>query len=147
MERSAAGDLSKNTLSRIPSLFGKLVYLSSLRDPNSGAYRHHGLSMVFGREESARCLRQHHEQAFFEWLVLPLADKSADLTVYFSSLDDPLREVLNYWVRTKAYAQHVPAVARPMERELFVHDLEALIATIRNGLPADSAGPESSRRA
>ena len=147
LERSAAGDLWKNTLSKIPSLFGRLIYLASLRDPNSGIYRHHGLGMVFGREESGRALRENHEQAFFEWLNLSLADKSADLTVHFHSLEDPLRVVLDYWLRTKVFTGYAPSVARPMERELFAKDLEALLEIVRNGLPADSQDPASSRPA
>jgi hypothetical protein len=142
LERSAAGDLWKNTLSKIPSLFGKLAYLASLRDPNSGNYRHHGLSMVFGREESSRVLRDNHEQAFFEWLNLSLADKSADLAAYLSSLDDPPFAVLGHWSRSKTYSNHVPSATRAMERELFVKDVEALIDNIRNG-PA-GRGQESS---
>lgn len=145
LERSAAGDLWKNTLSKIPSLFGKLAYLASLRDPNSGLYRHHGLSLVFGRDESSRVLRDNHEQAFFEWLNLPLAEKSADLGLYLASLEDPLPDVLRHWSRSKSYSNHVPSATREMERELFVKDLEALIETIKNG-PA-ARGPVSSPHA
>jgi hypothetical protein len=147
LERSAAGDLWKNTLSKIPTLFGRMAYLGGLRDPNSGVYRHHGLSLVFGREESSRTLREHHEQAFFEWLNLSLADKSADLTCYFASLDDPLPVVLDHWLKTKSFEQHAPGAARPMERELFIRDLEALVETIRNGLPVDWSSRASSRSA
>ena len=147
LERSAAGDLWKNTLSRIPTVFGKLVYLASLRDSNSGIYRHHGLSMVFGREESNRVLRENHEQTFFEWLNLPLAVKSADLTDYLGSLDDPAPTVLSHWFRSKEYSHHAPSAALEMERELFVKDMEALIETIRNGWRGDETGPASSPRA
>lgn len=145
LERSAAGDLWKNTLSRIPSLFGRMACVASLRDPNSGIYRHHGLSIVFGRDESSRTLREYHERAFFEWLNLSLADKSADLTVYFASLEDPLPVILDHWLKTRYFAQYAPAAARPMEIELFVKDLEALVETIRNGLPVDSGDPQSSQ--
>lgn len=103
--------------------------------------------MVFGREESSRVLRENHEQAFFEWLNLPLVDKNADLMVYLGSLDDPVPAVLNHWYRSKSYSQHIPSTAREMERELFVKDLDALIDTIRNGWREDTAGPASSRRA
>lgn len=133
LERSAAGDLWKNTLSRISSVFGRLAYLASLRDANSGVYRHHGLTVAFGREESIRTLREQHEQIFYEWLNLPLADKSADLTAYFASLEDPRQVVLEHWLRSKPYADHPPAAARPVERELYVNDLRALIETFRNG--------------
>jgi hypothetical protein len=146
LERSAAGDLWKNTLSKIPTQFGKLAYLALLRDPNSGIYRHHGLSVVFGRDECNRALRENHEQVFLEWLNLPLADKSADLRNYLASLEDPVPEVLSYWSRSKAYSSYAPSTARDMERELFVKDLEALIETLRNGWPGGADVPGSSPR-
>lgn len=147
LERSAGGDLWKNTLSKIPTQFGKLAYLASLRDPNSGIYRHHGLSLVFGRDESNRVLRENHEQAFFEWLNLPLSDKSADLMEYLASLDDPVPTVLSHWLRSKTYSNQVPSATREMERELFVKDLEALLETIRNAWDGEADGQASSRRA
>jgi hypothetical protein len=146
LERSAAGDLWKNTLSKVPTQFGKLAYLASLRDPNSGIYRHHGLSMVFGRDESSRVLRETHEQAFFEWLNLSLADKSADLLEYLTSLEDPVPTVLSHWFHSKPYSGQVPSATREMERELFLKDLEALIETFRNGWGPDTDVPASSPR-
>ncbi len=144
LERSAAGDLWKNTLSKIPTHFGKLAYLGSLRDTNSGIYRHHGLSMVFGREESSRVLREHHEEAFFEWLNLPLSEKSADLILYLESLEDPVPAVLNHWLSSRPYGSQMPSAAREMERELFMKDLDALVDTIRNGWRGDSCDRASS---
>ena len=89
LERSAAGDLWKHTLSRIPTLFGRIAYLSSLRDSNSGIYRHHGLSALFGRDDSTKALRESHERAFHEWLGLKMEEKYYDLTRYLAELDDP----------------------------------------------------------
>ncbi|MDP9115300.1 MAG: hypothetical protein M3O20_16675, partial [Acidobacteriota bacterium] len=66
LERDALADLWKHTLSQIPTVYGRLVYLASLRDPNSGTYRHHGLSASFGREQSIYALRKSHEQTFLE---------------------------------------------------------------------------------
>src|SRR6202171_603321 len=99
LERNALADLWKHTLSQIPSTYGRVVYLASLRDANSGIYRHHGLSAAFGREESLSALRKSHEDAFREWLNLPLPDKSADLVAYFQSLDENPRQVVTYLAR------------------------------------------------
>src|SRR5579862_3699526 len=107
LERYAVQDLWKHTLSRIPTLYGRLFYLSSLRDPNSGAYRHHGLSTAFGREESARALQESHEEAFLEWVKLPLSEQKADLTHYLDELEDPHRTVVNHWLRSKSYRLQV----------------------------------------
>ncbi len=86
LERSALADLCKQTLSRIPTWSGKLVYLASLRDVHSGTYKHYGLISVFGRDEAVKALRESHQAAFRSWLALSLAEKNDDLRQYISSL-------------------------------------------------------------
>jgi len=143
LERTALADLWKHTLSQIPTLYGRLDYLASLRDPNSGAYRHHGLSLAFGRDESSNALKQSHERTFSEWLSLPLAGKSADLKSYLDSLDDPQGIVVDHWLRSDHYLARIPDSARPMESELFRRDVEALLQILRNA--ADPPDPSSGR--
>ena len=85
-DRSAAADLWRNTISQIPSVFGKLVYLASLRNPNNGAYEHHGLALVFGEDEANKALRNSHNKVFAEWLSFNLEQQKADLDLYISGL-------------------------------------------------------------
>ena len=144
LERSAINDLWKNTLSRIGTVYGRLTYLASLRDPNSGAYKHHGLSAVFGREESGRALRESHENAFVEWLRLSLAEKYDDLRQYLAPLEDPWDVVVEHWLRSGVFRTIAPSAARPVETELFCHDLEALLETFRHSARAGGSGPGSS---
>ncbi len=47
LERGAAADLWQRTLAQIPTLFGRLVYLCSLREQNTGRYEHFGLAQMF----------------------------------------------------------------------------------------------------
>jgi len=129
LERSATADLFKNTLSRIPTLFGRLAYLASLRDSNSGVYRHHGLASIFGRDESRKALSQSHQTVFKEWLNLPLADKKDDLSAYLNGLDDPRPEVLDHWASLRPYLGYMPASARVSERELFCAEFDVLLET------------------
>src|SRR5215469_3816577 len=89
LENTAAGDLWKHTLSQIPTVYGRLSYLASLRDQNSGIYRHHGLAAMFGRDESSRALRDSHEQVFLEWITLSMREKRLDLGRHFAALEDP----------------------------------------------------------
>ena len=146
LERSAAGDLWKHTLSQIPTVYGRLSYLASLRDQNSGIYRHHGLAAMFGREESSKALRESHEESFLEWLNLSLREKQLDLVDYFTGLEDPLNVVVDHLIRSGIYRSQVPVKARRMEQRLFCTDLEALLETIRNGLPGVAPAPPASPR-
>jgi len=132
LERSATGDLLKHTLSRIPTVFGRLAYLASLRDSNSGVYHHHGLTILFGREESVKALKESHQHAFFEWVGFPLGEKNEDLGHYLAGLEEPREIVVEHWLRSRIYKTYIPTSARQMERELFSSDLEALLEIIRN---------------
>ena len=146
LERNALADLWKHTLSQIPSIYGRLVYLASLRDANSGIYRHHGLSASFGREESLSALRKSHEDTFREWLRLPLSDKSADLVSYFQNVDEDPRQVVSYLARATPYLSQVPDSASRAQRRQFKMEIEILLELIKN----DSGGerfPGSARRA
>ena len=136
LERSALADLWKHTLSQIPTTYGRLVYLASLRDPNSGSYRHHGLSAAFGREESVSALRHSHEDVFLEWLNLPLAAKSSDLKNYFENTGESARTVVAYLARSGSYLSQPPDSARPAQRRQFKMEMEALLELLR---PAGAA--------
>ena len=146
LERNALADLWKHTLSQIPSVYGRLVYLASLRDANSGIYRHHGLSAAFGREESLSALRKSHEDTFREWLRLPLSDKSADLITYFQNVDENPRQVVTYLARATPYLTQVPDAASRAQRRQFKMEMEILLELLKN----DSGGerfPDSARPA
>jgi hypothetical protein len=140
LERTAAADLWKHTLSKIPTVFGRLVYLGTLRDPNSGAYRHHGLSAAFGREESGRALKQSHEELFQSWLEQPLAERAEDLKLYLLSLDDSPASVVEEWLRSGVYRTHAPTDASEAQKRHFSKDLKALLEVFRNEF---AAGPRT----
>jgi hypothetical protein len=131
LERSATADLFKNTLARIPTVFGRLAYLASLRDSNSGIYHHHGLASIFGRDESRRALWQSHQIVFQEWLDLTLREKKEDLSTYFEGLEDPRPLVLDLWTSIRTYRSYIPASARESERELFDAEFDVLLETFK----------------
>jgi len=147
LERDPLADLWKHTLSRIPSFYGRLIYLTSLRDPNSGFYRHHGLSLAFGREESGRALRESHERAFLEWLQLPLPQKNSDIASYLADLEEGGAGVAATWFRTGYYRNLIPDRATRAQKEHFLQESEVLLEILRNAGAAAGKSPDSVPRA
>lgn len=132
LERDAISDLWRNTLSQIPAVFGRLVYLAALRDQNSGRYEHHGLALVFGESEADRALRRSHIQTFSEWLCFNLEQQRADLGLYLSALPDDRSRIVDTWLRLEPFRTLVPSSATRAETELYFSDFRILLALLKN---------------
>ncbi len=140
LDRTAVSDLWRNTLSQIPSVFGRLVYISSLRNSNNGHYEHHGLALLFGEEEANRALKKSHSQVFGEWLTFNLEQQKADLDLYISGLTEDRRTVLETWQKLAPYRNLMPASVKGVERRLYVADLKAIIELLQNA--SGVSGPD-----
>ena len=131
-DRGAAANLWRLTLSQIPATFGRLVYLSALRDPNTGVYRHFGLAQQFGEAEANSTLLASHERAFGEWLAFSIEEKKADLDLYLSEIQGNRKTILETWVRLKPYRNLVPASAAELQKDHYNSDLEILLSLLTN---------------
>lgn len=142
-DRSASSDLWRNTLSQIPTVFGRLVYLASLRNPNNGHYEHHGLGLVFGEDEANKALKNSHVAVFGEWLSFNLEQQKADLDLYISGLFDDRRVVVETWIRLAPYRNLVPTSVRGLERRLYLTDFEALLELLKSSTGVSAADPDA----
>jgi hypothetical protein len=131
LERGAPADLWRHTLSRVPSLFGRLVYLSSLRSGITGKYEHHGLALTFGEDASHGALADSHAETFASWLNCSLEQQKADLDLYLSTLIPDRAAIVDTWMRVGPYHNLVPASTRESERYLFGSDFRALLEVLR----------------
>ncbi|HYL75426.1 MAG TPA: hypothetical protein VEU96_14535 [Bryobacteraceae bacterium] len=143
LSRNAKSDLWRHTLAQLPSVFGRLVYLSSLRDPNTGRYQHHGLALVFGEDEARKALRKSHEEAFAEWLSFNLEQQQADLRLYLSDVSEDKRTILETWQKLEPYKNVLPKSAKSVERQLYLGDLTILLALLKNEYGVEDPGPDS----
>ena len=146
LDRGAVSNLWRNTLSQIPSVFGRLVYVSSLRNSNNGRYEHHGLALIFGEDDANRALRKSHVQIFAEWLTFSLEQQKTDLDLYLSGLPDKREVVIENWIRLAPYRNLIPGSVRGVERKLYITDLKALLEVLKNatagGAPDQNASPQ-----
>ncbi len=130
--KRAMRDVWDRTLSKIGSLFGRIVYLASLRNENTGKYEHFGLAQIYSEHDADLVLRESHEESFREWLAYPLEPQKRDLEQYLESLDTERQTVLDAWVTVTPYRRLVPARATQAEQELYVSDLELILTLLRS---------------
>ena len=142
-DRSAAADLWRNTISQIPTVFGRLVYLSSLRNPNNGSYEHHGLALVFGEDEANKALKNSHHGVFAEWLSFNIEQQKADLDLYISGLFEDKRVVVETWIRLAPYRNLLPASVRGVERRLYIADFTALLELLKSANGVSAPDPDA----
>ena len=105
----AAVDVWERTISQIPTTFGKIAYLSSLRNGNSGRYQHYGLAQIYSEEEANRVLRACHQEVFARWLNYSLLQQRQDLEAYLNSIEDERKTVLATWLDLNPYRNLIPA--------------------------------------
>lgn len=132
----------RRTVATVPTLLGRLAYLSSLRNANSGTYEHFGLAEKAGPGEADRLIRGTHLDVFQQWLCFSLERQKEELEAYFSSLEGDRREILSNWLVLGPYAAWVPAESRDVERKLFYSDLEMVLELIRSETGVASRDPD-----
>ena len=130
----AMRDAWERTLSQIPTTFGKVAHLASLRNENSGQYEHFGLAQLYSDEEANRVLALSHHQVFREWLNFPLEEQRRDLEDYLESLEGERKKVLQTWLTLTPYKNLLPVGAVEAERLLYISDLELILELMQNEL-------------
>lgn len=127
LERNADADLWRHTLSQIPTIFGRLIYLAGLRDPLSGQYEHHGLSLIFGCDDADSAIKSSHRKAFQEWLCLSLSEQFDDLLDYIHQTGKSAAAVERTWTQTEIWRGFAPAGAAQAEKALYGSDMRNLL--------------------
>lgn len=145
-EAAAVADLWSRTLNQIPTMFGRLVYLSSLRNPNTNSYFHYGLAVRFGDRASRAAIKNSHAELLRQWLRVPLADRTQDVREYLTGLNLPVPETVRNWLKLKPYLQYVAGGLPAGEKMHFSGDLEIILQIIgrENGAATGQAASQPS---
>jgi len=127
---SAYRDSVKSTLPKIPSLFGRLMYIAARRDSERDYYQSLAEDGAFDPHEVDQVLRYEHLKSFEAWLCLSLEGQAADVTAYVREhLGNRIVDIRS-WKQALPYSQLIPSTALQAQRDLFRSDLEIVLSLL-----------------
>lgn len=129
--QEAYDDLLHRTLSRIPCDLGRLIYLASTRDYNSGTYYHDGLAARFQADTARRALEVAHRQVFYRVAAYSLEDLVNEFEIYLNSSRENHQEVLRTWQKLEPYRIAVPMDVNRTVARLFLSNIRLALAILR----------------
>jgi hypothetical protein len=126
--RKLTEDFSRRTLAAIPSDFGRLIYLASLRDLASGRYGHAGLETLYPPAEVQETLARAHREVCESILETPLVRQEKDLAFCFKGFEGTPEEVVSNWREVEFYHALLPFGMPNYIRKLFCSNIETLLS-------------------
>jgi hypothetical protein len=126
--RKLTEDLTERTLAAISSEYGKLIYLASLRDLASGAYRHEGLEALYSAGSVQEALSQAHREVCSRIMEMPLALQKMDLLNSCNGFEADLGELISNWKESQVYRTLLPSGLPGYMRTLFCSNIETLLS-------------------
>jgi len=134
-------DFTATTLAAIPNVFGRLIYIASLRDLSTGRYEHSGLTAVYSPDSVQEAVKFCHQEIFARVLEMPLSVQEQCLTECLDNMPGSMHETVAHWRHLESYRVLPPEGAPDYLRELFFSNLRALLEILETSRPtARSAG-------
>jgi hypothetical protein len=128
--RSVIEDFTSRTLVAIPSDFGRLYYITSLRDPETGRYQHDGLREMYSENSVQEALTHCHQELFSRVLETPLSDQERDLCKCLRSAGDQFLTLVEKGLDSRIFLEMCPEGLPSYLNELFSSNMTALLAIL-----------------
>jgi hypothetical protein len=126
--RSVIEDFTSRTLAAIPSDFGRLYYISSLKDSSTGRYKHEGLMDLYSENSVQAALTHCHEELFSRILETPLSRQERDLRKCLDAAGDQFWDVVESWRESRFFRCLCPGGLPAYLDDLFCSNMSALLA-------------------
>ena len=130
--QDAYDDLLNRSLSRISCELGRLIYLASTRDYNTGNYYHEGLASRFSQQVARKALEIAHRQAFYKVSAFALEDLVTDLETYLRASRENPADFLRIWQKLEPYRVAIPLDVNPAVVRLFLSNVRLALAIWRH---------------
>lgn len=143
--QAAMADLRLRSLGRISRPLDRLIYLSSMRDCNTGVYYHEGLAARFSQEIACEAIARCHFEVFLEMSSIPLSELVDQMEAYIESTHSYPGDFVSVWKGLEPYRVAIPVDTDPLISEFLFSNFKLALAVLEKRLrPHSAAGPTSS---
>jgi hypothetical protein len=128
--RAVIEDFSSTTLAAIPSDFGRLCYIGSLRRLGTGRYEHEGLLSLYSEDSVQEAISNCHEEMFSRILETPLREQAHDLRRCMAAAGHTVEDLIRTCRTDPSFRTMCPDGLPDYLHELFCSNMGALLAII-----------------
>jgi hypothetical protein len=136
--RRVVEDFTRRSLAAIPNAYGRLIYVSSLRETED-QYRHDGLSALYSDHAIQLALEHCHEELFAQILETPLSQQEGELRISLAALEGGLEQNLALWRDRSRYEDLEPRGLPDYLYDLFASNLRLLLEMIEGEINVRTA--------
>ena len=129
--QGAYEDLLRRSLSKLSGDMGRLIYLASTRDYNTGTYHHEGLAARFRSDIASKALARAHAQIFEKLSARPLEELVKEVEIYVQSSRQSREEILRVWQKLEPYRVALPVDVNRVIARLFVANVRLALAILQ----------------
>ena len=119
----------ERVLAHLQGELTRIVYLSTLRDYNTGAYYHPDLSEMHGIERADRALAMYHKNLFLRLVKAPVREYVEELRVYMRVSNV---NIIMPWRSLEPYRSTVPSGVPKFLADVYSHNIEEALLILQN---------------
>jgi hypothetical protein len=131
-DRAVIEDFTTRTLAVIPGDFGRLYYLSSLKNPATGRYEHDGLREIYPENSVQTALAHCHVELFSRILETPLRDQECDVRKSLDTAGEEFWNIVEAWRASRPFCSMCPEGLPAYLNDLFSSNMVALLEIIKS---------------
>ena len=123
---------AQDILCPLPNDLTRLVYLASIRDYNSGTYRHPVLSRQFGATAAHETFQLSHQEVFARLLMAPIDKYVEQLEGYIRYSRAERTLFIATWNSLQAYKAAIPVEAPTRASETFFLNVKIALTILNS---------------